>query len=339
MDHPHASLVLLYLPLLAHDHDTVRRQAATAVRASYGDRAITDLRNLLTDQNALLRRQARIALQTIADLSPATNEPQRHVYIECLGRLRIHLHNQIIQPQDWSRLDSSRAGWQKMQAVMAYLIHCGGRGTTRTMLGEAVWGDAATPAGINRALAGLRQVFARLGGEALADQMLVINRDHCLVDPAAYESDAQVFERLMTMATTAEAESNLAEAAPLYHQAVRLYGGPYMADIVASSWSIDRRGDLANAFVFACERLAEHSYNIHDDDECLYFCTMALDTNPGADDITAWMLRAYARRRQPVEVEHAFRRYVRTAAVDVHSSDARTDVVVQAYREINGAAA
>src|SRR4051812_14687839 len=142
MEDPHPNLARLYLPLLANAQPLVRRQASMILLGTYGNRAMTYMRRLIDDGDPQVRQNARLALLAIAEITDLgiIFQPFRGMHLQCLGRLRVYSDTHEIQSHDWAQDDHGRAGWQKVQSVFAYLIHCGRRGATRNALGTAVWG-------------------------------------------------------------------------------------------------------------------------------------------------------------------------------------------------------
>ena len=61
-----ANPVHLFLPLLTHVDEAVRRQACLILLGTFGMRALTYLRRSLEDPDRHLQHQARKALDTIA---------------------------------------------------------------------------------------------------------------------------------------------------------------------------------------------------------------------------------------------------------------------------------
>ncbi|NTU79981.1 MAG: hypothetical protein HGA45_11355 [Chloroflexales bacterium] len=335
------NLAQLYLPLLTDPQPTVRRQACALLLATYGEHGLTLLRRLLSAGDLDVRQQASLALQHLADLIslPVYHQPFSGVHIECLGRTRLFVGDREVQLNTWVRREHGAVGWQKVQGVLAYLLHCGQRGTTRATLEAAIWGSA-TPTTIGRTLRALRRLLAELLGEEAADQALTIEDQFCLLSPEVYRSDVQAFEQTFNLASHTEEREGLAAAAPLYNQALRLYGGPYMIDIVQGTpWAQARRDHMRGSFLIAAERVAEHAYDQRRYHECADVCAQVFDADESADECVAWLLRAYQRMGHGCAIEHAYRRYLRANDLDERSPEAHQDVVVQAYEQLHTSAA
>jgi DNA-binding SARP family transcriptional activator len=304
---------------------------------TYGQRALTYVRRLIDDADPQVRQNARLALLAIAEVTDlgVTFQPFRGMYVQCLGRMRVYIDNQEIQSQDWVQADHGRAGWQKVQAVFAYLIHSGRRGATRQAIGSAVWGGAFTPNSLSRTLATLRQTLIKTCGQPFVEQALMIGGDYCMLDPAYYHTDMQLFEHTFETAARTERESGLELAAPIYSQAMNLYGGPYLADVAhGTGWSQQQRDQLMQHFLLAAARLAEHAYSQRQYRQCIAICTAALDTDESADDIIIWLMRAYAQEGRHAELEHVYRRYARAVRIELNDLNARQDTVVQVYQSL-----
>lgn len=327
----------LYLPLLAHAQPAVRRQACMLLLGTYGDRALTYLRRLLDDPDPQVRQDARLALLSVRELTDKDIQlaPFRGMYVECLGRLSVYIGSRTLRATDWSQAEGGRAGYQKVQGVLAYLVHCGRRGVSRAALGAAVWGGAHSPSSLARTLSTLRQAFAaEPHGALIAERALTIEADYCRLDPEFYHTDVQLFEQAYSLAVQTEHDHGLAQAAPLYRQVLRLYAGPYMADVPrGSGWSQQRRDYLLGSFVLAAERCAEQLYSAQQYHECLAVCTPALEADPRADEVVVWLLRACAALGLHADLEHAYRGYLRAAQLGT-GVDERDDPVAQTYHAL-----
>jgi DNA-binding SARP family transcriptional activator len=337
MDDPYPNLARLYLPLLAHPQPPVRRQACMIMLGTYGNRALTYLRRLIDDVDPQVRQNARLALLAVAEVTDLgiTFQPFRGMYTQCLGRLRVYVDNYEIQAQDWAQADHGRAGWQKVQGVFAYLVHCGRRGATREAIGTAVWGGPYSANSLSRTLTTLRQTLSKACGPELIERSLLISDDYCMLDPTYYHTDMQLFEHTFEAAARLEQESGPEEAAPIYSQAMHLYGGPYMADVPrGSGWSQHRRDHLMNSFMIAAERLAEHTFAQRQYKQCINICMAALDADESADEIVTCLIRAYAQEERYADLEQAYRRYARALRLDLEDLADRQDPVVQAYQSL-----
>jgi len=335
MERRTANPARLYLPLLADAQPNIRHHAAAILLGTYGDRALTFLRQLLDDPDRTTRQRARAALRILGeDLGVAIGlHPPPRMYVECLGQLRVYIAGHEIHPHDWAQLDGGRAGWRKVQGVFAYLIHCGRRGSSRESLGAAVWGGPVSASSLSRTLTALRQALDQAGDAAFVERALTITRDSCVLSPEAYHTDVQLFGQAFNIACAVEQTRGLAAAVPLYAQAVNLYGGPYMAGVPGGeTWSQARHDLHMNEYLIAAERLAEHAYTRRRYQHCAALCRAALQIDPAADDITAWLLRTYNQVGLYDELGRAYREYLRRVAIDPASAEARQDLVVQTYQ-------
>jgi DNA-binding SARP family transcriptional activator len=321
----------LFLPLLAHGEPSVRHQACLILLGLAGDRALSELRRLLDDADLQVRQEARLAMLALAEVMEDKIKllPFRGMYIACLGQLRVYVGSRELLPADYGQVDGGRAGWQKVQAALAYLIHCGQRGTSRAALGAAVWGGAHTASSLARTLSVLQSALGSVEGA------LVLGTDFCRLDPECYSTDTQLFERAYAIGVQIEQTHGLAQAEPLYSEAVQVYGGPYMAGVArAESWCRRRRDDLTSSFVIAAERVAEHAYAQRQFRRCLDLCALALDADPTADDVVGWMLRALGQEGRYAELEHSYRMYIHAAGGDRAGGDGVAERVTQIYQDL-----
>jgi len=337
MEDPCPNLARLYLPLLANAQPLVRRQACMIMLGTYGNRALTYVRRLIDDVDPQVRQNARLALLAIAEVTElgVTFQPFRGMYAQCLGRMRVYIDQREIQAQGWVQADHGRAGWQKVQGMFAFLIHSGRRGATREAIGNAVWGGPFSANSLSRTFTTLRQTLVKNCGPTFVEQALMMSDDYCILDPAYYHTDMQLFEHTFDAAVRLEHESGLELAAPIYSQAMHLYGGPYMADVPrGSGWSQQRRDHLMNSFMIAAERMAEHTYSQRQYKQCIAICTAALDTDEAADEIIVWLIRAYAEEGRQAEIEQLYRRYARSLRIDLYDPVDHQDPVVQVYQSL-----
>lgn len=328
------SILQLYMPLLCNQQPEVRQQAATIFLSTYGEPGLVALRALQTEADPELRAQARQCLQQLAS-GIAGQRRARGLYIQCLNGLRVSVGERTLQACDWMQRDGGRAGWRKVQGVFAYLVDCGRRGASRAELGAAVWGGAVSAVSLSRTLTALRQTLLHAGDAALVEQALQITRDSVRLAPECYQTDAQLFEQTFQVACQTEAERDLAAAAPLYAQALRLYSGPYLADLVCEGeWLLSRRDHYAGNLVIAAERLAEHAYGQRRYQRCIAFCQRALEADETADEISVWLLRAYAKLNQYSDLALEYRRYLRAATLAPDELAAQRNPVVRAYQSL-----
>jgi DNA-binding SARP family transcriptional activator len=330
------NLVRLALPLLAHPDPEVARQAYTLLLSAYGEGVAASLRRLAQDADGEVRRQAQLALQGVAAGSALAAEPSDvAMQIACLGSLRVYAGGRWLEPRAWSPEGGGRAGWQKVQAVFAFLVHSSPHGATRDAVSAAVWGEQTSTSSLARTLTTLRQALGQALGQEFAERLLVTTGDHVRLDAELYETDWRQFERVYARALDAEDANGLRAAAPLYAQALELYAGPYMGDVLpGSGWMAARRELLSSYAVIAAERLAEDAYARADYRRCVQVCLQALAAAPAVDDIVAWMLRAYAKLGKYGELDYAYHDYLRTAAMDPSDPRAEQDPVVRAYEEV-----
>jgi hypothetical protein len=245
MDDPYPNLVRLYLPLLANPQPPVRRQACMIMLGTYGNRALTYVRRLIEDADPQVRQNARLALLAVAEVTDLSIrfQPFRGMYTQCLGRLCVYVDNYEIQAQDWAQAGHGRAGWQKVQGVFAYLVHCGRRGATREAIGTAVWGGPYSANSLSRTLTTLRQTLSKVCGPELIERALLISDDYCVLDPTYYHTDMRLFERTFEAAARLEQESGLEEAAPIYSQAMDLYSVTLQQQHESTLWCVPRGAD------------------------------------------------------------------------------------------------
>jgi DNA-binding SARP family transcriptional activator len=338
MFHSEANPAGMYLPLLTNPQPDVRQQACTILLSTYGEHALTYLRRLLDDPNPELRDQVRTALQTVSEITglPAKAEPFAGIYVECLGRLRVYADNREVRSEEWREHEVAHAGWQRVQACFAYLVHSGRRGATRAALSKAVGDTSGRASSFSRMIGALERMLASMFGADFVERALLIGQDHYVLLPDYYHTDVQLFERAYNLAAHTEETNDLATAQPIYMQALQVYGGPYMVDIPRSGhWCQSRRDYLIGSFVIATERVAEYLFRQREYEKCVSVCSQALNVEDDADDLVVWLLRAYSQLGLSGELEHTYHHYLRAAAIEPHTREGRQDRVVQTYQKLN----
>lgn len=336
---PGTSPAALYLPLLTDARAQVRQQACAILLGTYGEHGLTMLRRCLGAPDGQLRQQARQALEHIAELTalPVNHQPFQGISIECLGRMRLYIDSREIRLDTWVRDMKEQVGWQKLQGLLGYLLHCGRQGTTRAALEAAVWGGARAPR-LEQALQALRDLLVLLRGEDFADYALTIADNFCLLRPEVFHSDVQAFEQAFALAVHTNELEGLNAAAGIYGQALRLYGGPYMIDLPQGApWAQSKRDHLRGSFLIAAECVAEHSFGQGRFAECAAICARVFDSDESADEVVAWLLRAYRQLGQQGLLEQTYRRYLLANGIDEQSAAGRRDVVVWTYEELQAA--
>jgi DNA-binding SARP family transcriptional activator len=270
----------------------------------------------------------------MARTSPSKG-PQTQLYIECLGRFRLTGGRRTHGHGDWARHCDDRAGVYKVQSVLAYLVHSGRRGTTRSALNQMVWSRKASSATVSRTLGAMSAVLSDLCGAEFTERHLLIAGDHLSLAPEAYLTDADCFGELYELATQVEQSDGLIAAAPHYEEALKRYGGPYMIDIPRSAyWCGERREQLTGAFVNSCERLAEHTFNERRYRSCISVCQQGLDVEETADDLVCWLLRSFAALGHSAELEHTYRLYLRAVSGGDERPSDSADLVTRTYRSL-----
>lgn len=317
-------MLQLCLPLLLHPDEHVQRQATLILLSLYSTHVFTLLRRRLGDNDPKVRSDAKRALQVLGRQSGYSVDPRpfRGMHIECLGTLRVYIGNREILAHEWAQSNVSRAGWRKVQAVLAYLIHRGRSGASADELHAAVWGSKVSNSALGRTLTALRQTIECFGSADLAARLLNFADQRYILVPDAYTSDVYTFEHTINVAEQTESDCGLKDAAPIYRRACDLYGGHYFATVdVVSDEVEERRTELLNAYINALERLVEYAYQQGDDEQCLALCRRGIRFDPTDDQLTLWMLRCHARQRNETEIARVFRRYLQALHVPPDEHD------------------
>lgn len=327
----------LFIPLLTDSNIQVREQAGLIFLGMYGTRSLTYLRRLLESPSIELRQQAVLALRQMADLSEIDvyDQPFPAISIECLGRVRLYVGAEEVRIDQLVRETSRGVGWQKVEAALAYLIHCGRRGTSVVSLGTAVWGSKVASTNVIRVLEGLRKVLMSACGEVLAARLLRKADDHWSFAVDECFSDVHAFEQTLSRAYDIDMAQGRAAAAALYAQALQLYGGIYMAGLLQDApWARTRRADLRNGYLIAAECLMEYSFDCERYRDCIKLGSAIFDDDESAEEVIAWLLRAHHQLGEWSQVEYLYRRYLLANQFDASQAEKDEDAVALAYRSL-----
>lgn len=308
----------LYLPLLTSPNHEVREQAHLILASMYGPDATIFLRQLLHELDPATHNAALLALLLLERpaLFAETAGRAGQLYIECLGHFRLNYGGATLEHDEWLRHCKGRAGVQKAQSLLAYLVQCGRRGVSRSAAKSMIWPSHSDNRRLAATLLALRSIIGELCPRE-CDQLLLLTADHFVLCPDYYSSDDQQFERVFQIASEIETRQGLEQASPFYQQAVQLYGGPYMHGVAgAESWCGARRDLLADHFIIASERLAELAFRQRRYQECANLCELALESDPLAEELLYWLLQAYAALGRWADLEHSYQHFRRVLEND-----------------------
>lgn len=327
----------LFIPLLTNTNDHVREQAGLIFLGLFGTRSLTYLRRLLGNSNPELCQQAITALQQMAQLSDQSvyDQPFPIISVECLGRVRLYVGSEEVHIDELVHKTSRGVGWQKVEAALAYLIHCGRRGSSVASLGAAIWGSKVSQANVNRVLEALRRVLTSVCGDVMTSRLLRKADNHWSFAIDECFSDVQAFEQTLSRAYDVEISQGRCAAASIYEQAFHMYGGTYMAGLLKDApWARTRRENLRSGYLVAAECLMEHCFDRERYRECITIGSSVFDDDETADEVVAWLLRAHHQLGEWSQVEYLYRRYLLANELDVQHAVVEEDIVAITYQKL-----
>ncbi|OAN40815.1 hypothetical protein A6A03_19280 [Chloroflexus islandicus] len=302
------------MALLLHNDPEVQRQAAELLLTTVGAHIFTVLRRQLASADEAEKANALRALQTLEQHGRQRVEqrPFSGLHFETLGALRIYVGNHELTAHEWAAFNRSHAGWQKAQALLAYLFHYGQRGMTIEAALAAIWQDRATASAISRTLTAIRYVIGELGGADLAKRALISEQNRLWLSPMVCSSDAALFERAVQYAEQIEAEFDFESALPHYQHACSLYGGNYLVMVDLYDEDIeDYRQQLITTYLYLVERISEYYFSQQNIPRCIDWCLRGLRIRATDEQLVVRLLECYARQRRSADIERLYQRYRR----------------------------
>ncbi|SNT43453.1 DNA-binding transcriptional activator of the SARP family [Asanoa hainanensis] len=209
--------------------------------------------------------------------------------------------------QGWVRLDRPRR-----RAVLAYLLLAPNRAVTVTELVEAIWGalpPSTARSQIQNDVAAIRKVLLAAGHP----EAIVTTTGGYLLVSTAEQLDYQVFRRRVSEAADAADRGSWTAASRKLGEAVALWRGSALADVVAA-FAGPARAALEEQRLDATERLAEARIHIGFPDEQIPVLREIVATHPERERPAALLMLALHRtdrRTEALAVGRAVRAHLR----------------------------
>jgi DNA-binding SARP family transcriptional activator len=283
-----------------------------------------------------IRDQAQKALPYLWN---ASMQPQRsEIRIFCLGPLQVERNGEPIKDADWA--GKSKAGRQKVKALLAYLIEQGTLGATKDELVEAIWGETAwgrdetkLESSLARTLSALRQVLepdlispAPSSYIITEDGRYYLNLDRCWIDVVE-------FQHLMKQARDAKLSGSNAVAQEAYKKALSLYEGEYLRDVPkAEEWAGLQRFALSQQLGIALTALGNYHLEQGQTQEALTYFQDAIKEEP-TNEIAHFKYIDALRREG--RIEEAMSAYERCRKIyDQEVDEVPPETITQLYKNI-----
>jgi DNA-binding SARP family transcriptional activator len=212
---------------------------------AYREHAKKTLRVVATDSDG---RAARGARKLLADV---TLHPRHDVRLEILGPTALYLDSQRQSNASWNR--------ERVRSLMLYLVLHGP--SRREQIIDAIWPDLDAQAGARNLRVTLTYLNQALEPDRCSGEASFFIRPY---DPALaiarsphFTLDSDEFESLVGQADDADERGLASVALDLYEQAVTLWRGQCLSDVVYEDWAQAARTRLTERFVGAAVRAAE----------------------------------------------------------------------------------
>lgn len=214
--------------------------------------------------------------------------------IEMLGGLRARRADQV--------LDHFQT--QKTACLLAYLAFYPEQTHNREKLADMLWPDAEIDAARNRLSQAVGWLRGRLEPEGAArNSVLIADRLHVGLNPAAVVTDAAEFEAALRAAGAASAPE---EQMRWSRQAVDLYRGELLPGFY-EDWALAERARLATLYTEVLRRLFSLYERSEEWDKALDFARRALATDPLEERLHCDLMHLLAASGQPAMALRHFR--------------------------------
>lgn len=261
------------------------RVHAAQLLGQYGSMAAyTAMRGLLKDRDAAVRRIAEAALTTLV------YRPSYTLRIRTLGSFALWRGDQEVRDRDWR---SSKA-----RHLFQLLLTERGRTIARERILDVLWPELDTEAAANN----LRVTMNRLSKAIDPDRpdgapssYIVQQGDtFCFNVECDYSIDAVEFAAAVTDGQQAEQRGVRHKAIACYRQAVALYQGPYLPDLLYEDWTVVERERLTLLFTDAALRLGALLLEEGQTHEAIGLAWRVLEQDQLQEDAYQLLMRAHA---------------------------------------------
>lgn len=247
----------------------------------------------ITPANQILIPSPNLGLSPAKYTLNLTLNQKTHLYVFCLGSLRVFRNGAYITETEWGQ---TKGPTQKVKALFAYLLSRGNRGATKDALVELLWGDQpASEKGDGRLHAALyylrRALEPNLTRRSESRYVRYEDGYYRLAPPNGYWVDALAFEEYYDQAQRLERDGKEDIAARFWKLAESLYQGDYMVDL-APCYTEDyiddccqwRRYRLKDMYVCVLLKLTRYYLRCNQDQLSLKYAQKALTEDSGSEE-------------------------------------------------------
>jgi len=215
-----------------------------------------------------------------------------HLEVRCLGRFEVR--------SAWKQVER----WQsvKAKAVFEYFMTRPREPVIKDVLMETLWPGCDPQAASNNlkaAMHGLRQTLSRLFNERENFPYILFLQGSYLISlEIELWVDVEQFEQHWAHGRRLEKEGEVAEAMREFELAEALYRGDYLEDEPYEEWTLFRRESLKDTYIIILGKLADHSLEVADYENCIIYCQRILAKDPCREDAYRRLMRCYSRLGQ-----------------------------------------
>jgi len=226
-------------------------------------------------------------VQVLENLSPKPHAPvidivdKSIIRVDCLGPFRVYTDdNQEVAQEQWVST--------KARDLLAYFVTVRGERLPIDRAFDAVWPNVAGQGktAFHTALHRLRQAL-RL--QEQAGKFILVKGGEYWLDSTRFHIDVDEFDAALTKART----GSKIEAAHWYEQAISLYQGEYLSNLLYYDWAMVERRRLNEAYLAALQRLAAYRAAAGDYDAALDLAQQILRQDPLREEIHCDAMRYY----------------------------------------------
>ena len=236
------------------------------------------------------RRRIHVAYvsRLLDDLGVAEFEshPGYSLTIKMLGPLRIWRGHEEIGPREWQR--------EKARQLFALLLAHRGKFLQRDQILEHLWplsAPSSAEAGFKVALNALNRVLEPQRPSRSAGFFVLRRESAYGLNPAAVlHVDVDEFENLLNKA---EAIAEHQESIRLLREALALYQGDYLSDLLYEDWTLRERERLRQVYLHGITHLAGRLADVGDCDEAASWCQRALALDNCWEEAYRVLMRCY----------------------------------------------
>ncbi len=213
--------------------------------------------------------------QAIEVIDPST------IRVQCLGVLRVFVGGQEVSQTQWVS--------GKAQALLAYFVTLRGERVLVDRALDAVWpeSEGRGKTAFHTALHRLRQA---LRAKEQGSKLILVKRSEYWLDSPYFQIDVDAFNAALIQARTSTGQA----AVRWYEQALDLYQGDYLNNLLYYDWAINERRRLKQAYLTALQRLAAYRAEFGDYQASLSLLQQILQQDPLREDIHCEAMRYYA---------------------------------------------